>query len=171
MKQLLFILLIVFLSACGKMGETLYYSQVKFEVQDTNDTKVSYRINEDNSISFLKWEEGDEVSFIMSIPDPEVKNHSFYFDEEILFQASGKLVYTQSGWKTYVKTDTGFIQQETVEIISTKKDATLHIHFDYTHKVPSEEWFTVGYYRAFPFQEGGQMIVLDLSEMFASASR
>ena len=173
MKRLAFISLVAVLCACGKIGDEIYISTIKFEVQqDTDDTKVSYIKHEDFSYS-LTWEEGDEISFLLYVLKPANERGSggVYFDDDILFSASGKLVFTSSGWDTFVKSGSDYVKAETLEISSTKKDASLHLQFNYDYRgdsIPMSEWFTVGYQRRFDFVEGDQTVVLDLSDMFGS---
>lgn len=173
MKRVALFILIVLLSACGKIGDEVYVSRIKFEVQqDTNDTKVSYIIHDDHSIS-LTWEEGDEISFMLYVVKPinGMDRRGVYFDEDILFDATGKLVFTDSGWETYVKSGSDYVKTEALEISSTKKDASLHLQFNYDYRgdsIPMSEWFSVGYHRRFDFVEGDQTVVLNLSDMFGS---
>ena len=69
-------------------------------------------------------------------------------DEDILFQADGKLVRKDGEWITYLKAGNDYKKCEVVKIDSLKEGSILFVKFTFDYmgnEIPTQDWWGVSY--------------------------
>lgn len=154
MKKLLIIIFTCLaMVSCDNNGGK-YLAVYQFNVENSsNETRATY----DPSENIISWEEGNEIEF-------EIKLYNYEFTEEVAApggsvkkwakEKNGKLVYTDSTWKTYVKKGDSFKEVEEIELSSN--DSNGYVTFRYFFSEPMN--ITVVWFRTIAFKEGIQKV-------------
>lgn len=150
MKRFLIICLsCISMLSCNKFE---YCAVYKFDIKDTvADTKAVFL--PDYSVV---WEEGDEISFEIKLnkDDESTSNHMNRCEQEIC----GKMIYSNSAWKTYLEDNGASVEVDGVELKSIISNGNVTFRFEYRH---SDMGITVWFNRV-RFEEGPQTITVQI---------
>ncbi len=145
--------LLLILTSCDKWGYTAQYS---FNVSDKLETKAILNSADESGID-ITWEEGDEISVSVEV----------YADKVMMpiSTASGKLVYENGDWTTYVAKGRSYTKAEYISVNSTTLNCKVRMRYlclngDLAHGDPNA--FDAEWVRTYPFAEGAQSILITL---------
>lgn len=150
--RVLLLLLLAFFFACNKFGndqDKVFSTRLSIKVEEYPETRVIRDKSKDLPYG-ITWEDGDVFSFRLEalVPEEELSGGGLLSDEDILFQADGKLVRKDGEWITYLKAGNDYKKCEVVQIDSLKEGSLLFVKFTFDYmgnEIPTQDWWGVSY--------------------------
>ena len=165
MRKFLALLSILLISACSEetIKDITLLSHLRIVVQEP---LVGAIYNQDDTS--VKWEDGEEIIFRISILSPTVQG-GLLFDDDYLFSTSGKIVFERDEWTLFEASDSGFWETDAIKIESNCPDSPVDIDFQYNKKTDkdAQDSFTCRYHISVPFQENQMIVHFNPAEMLS----
>ena len=169
--SVLLLLLAFFLAACNKFGadrDKVFSTRLRINVEEYPETRVIRDKSKDLPYG-ITWEDGDVFSFRLEalVPEEELRG-GLLTDEDILFQAIGKLIREDGEWITYLKEGNDYKKCEVVQIDSLREGSLLFVKFTFDYmgdEIPTQDWWGVSYSLRGEAHPGDQELTFKLGNL------